>query len=321
MDNKMKSDAFGKVGVLYGGKSGEREVSLMSGKAVYDALKSKGIDAHLFDTGMNTVADLEKEKFDRVFIALHGIYGEDGCMQGLLEELQMPYTGSGVMASAIAMDKIMTKRLWLAEELPTPRYAELKADTDFDEVVSKLGLPLIVKPAREGSTLGLTKVRDASQMKAAYELAATHDQSVLAEAFIEGMELTCAVLERDGKPEALPMIRIIAPDANYDYQNKYFSDKTQYLCPCGLDAALEKSIQQYVIQSYRALGCRGWGRVDVMLRSADNKPFLLELNSSPGMTGHSLVPIAAKQAGLDYEDLCVTILASATLDHIKHKGN
>lgn len=321
MDKKMKSDAFGKVGVLYGGKSGEREVSLMSGKAVYDALKSKGIDAHLFDTGMNTVADLEKEKFDRVFIALHGIYGEDGCMQGLLEELQMPYTGSGVMASAIAMDKIMTKRLWLAEELPTPRYAELKADTDFDEVVSKLGLPLIVKPAREGSTLGLTKVRDASQMKAAYELAAMHDQSVLAEAFIEGMELTCAVLERDGKPEALPMIRIIAPDANYDYQNKYFSDKTQYLCPCGLDAALEKSIQQYVIQSYRALGCRGWGRVDVMLRSADNKPFLLELNSSPGMTGHSLVPMAAKQAGLDYEDLCVTILASATLDHIKHKGN
>ena len=286
MDKKMKSDAFGKVGVLYGGKSGEREVSLMSGKAVFDALKSKGIDAHLFDTGTHTVAELEKEKFDRVFIALHGIYGEDGCMQGLLEELHLPYTGSGVMASAIAMDKIMTKRLWLAEGLPTPRYAELKADTDFDEVVSKLGLPLIVKPAREGSTLGLTKVREASQMKAAYELAARHDQSVLAEEFIEGMELTCAVLERDGKPEALPMIRIIAPDANYDYQNKYFSDKTQYLCPCGLDAALEKSIQQYVVQSYRSLGCRGWGRVDVMLRSTDNKPFLLELNSSPGMTGH-----------------------------------
>lgn len=317
----MKSDAFGKVGVLYGGKSGEREVSLMSGKAVHDALRSKGVNAHLFDTGIHTVADLEKEKFDRVFIALHGIYGEDGCMQGLLEELQVPYTGSGVMASAIAMDKIMTKRLWLAEGLPTPRYAELKADTDFDDVVAKLGLPLIVKPAREGSTLGLTKVRDASQMKAAYELAATHDQSVLAEEFIEGMELTCAVLELEGKPEALPMIRIIAPDANYDYQNKYFSDKTQYLCPCGLDAALEKNIQQYVVQSYRALGCRGWGRVDVMLRSTDNKPFLLELNSSPGMTGHSLVPMAAKQAGLDYEDLCLTLLASASLDHIKHKGN
>ncbi len=321
MDKKMKSDAFGKVGVLYGGKSGEREVSLMSGKAVHDALRSKGVNAHLFDTGIHTVADLEKEKFDRVFIALHGIYGEDGCMQGLLEELQVPYTGSGVMASAIAMDKIMTKRLWLAEGLPTPRYAELKADTDFDDVVAKLGLPLIVKPAREGSTLGLTKVRDASQMKAAYELAATHDQSVLAEEFIEGMELTCAVLELEGKPEALPMIRIIAPDANYDYQNKYFSDKTQYLCPCGLDAALEKNIQQYVVQSYRALGCRGWGRVDVMLRSTDNKPFLLELNSSPGMTGHSLVPMAAKQAGLDYEDLCLTLLASASLDHIKHKGN
>ncbi len=321
MDTKMKPDTFGKVGVLYGGKSGEREVSLVSGKAVYDALKSKGVNASLFDTGTNSVADLEKERFDRVFIALHGIYGEDGCMQGLLEELQVPYTGSGVMASAIAMDKIMTKRLWLAEGLPTPRYVKLKDDTDFDEVVAKLGLPLIVKPAREGSTLGLTKVREASQMKEAYELAAMHDRSVLAEEFIEGIELTCAVLDRDGKPEALPMIRIVAPDANYDYHNKYFSDKTQYLCPCGLDAELEKSIQQYVVQSYRSLGCRGWGRVDVMLRSTDNKPFLLELNSSPGMTGHSLVPIAAKQAGLDYEDLCVTILASATLDHIKHKGN
>lgn len=321
MDTKMKPDTFGKVGVLYGGKSGEREVSLVSGKAVYDALKSKGVNASLFDTGTNSVADLEKERFDRVFIALHGIYGEDGCMQGLLEELQVPYTGSGVMASAIAMDKIMTKRLWLAEGLPTPRYVELKVDTDFDEVVAKLGLPLIVKPAREGSTLGLTKVREASQMKEAYELAAMHDRSVLAEEFIEGVELTCAVLDRDGKPEALPMIRIVAPDANYDYHNKYFSDKTQYLCPCGLDVELEKSIQQYVVQSYRSLGCRGWGRVDVMLRSTDNKPFLLELNSSPGMTGHSLVPIAAKQAGLDYEDLCLTILASATLDHIKHKGN
>ena len=321
MDTKMKPDTFGKVGVLYGGKSGEREVSLVSGKAVYDALKSKGVNASLFDTGTNSVADLEKERFDRVFIALHGIYGEDGCMQGLLEELQVPYTGSGVMASAIAMDKIMTKRLWLAEGLPTPRYVELKVDTDFDEVVAKLGLPLIVKPAREGSTLGLTKVREASQMKEAYELAAMHDRLVLAEEFIEGIELTCAVLDRDGKPEALPMIRIVAPDANYDYHNKYFSDKTQYLCPCGLDAELEKNIRQYVVQSYRSLGCRGWGRVDVMLRSTDNKPFLLELNSSPGMTGHSLVPIAAKQAGLDYEDLCVTILASATLDHIKHKGN
>lgn len=321
MDKKMKSDAFGRVGVLYGGKSGEREVSLVSGKAVYDALKNKGVDAHLFDTGTHTVADLEREKFDRAFIALHGIYGEDGCMQGLLEELQVPYTGSGVMASAIAMDKIMTKRLWLAEGVPTPRYAELKVDTHFDDVVAKLGLPLIVKPAREGSTLGLTKVRQASQMQEAYELAARHDQSVLAEEFIEGMELTCAVLDRNGQPEALPMIRIIAPDANYDYHNKYFSDETKYLCPCGLDIELEKKIQEYVVRSYRALGCRGWGRVDVMLRSTDNQPFLLELNSSPGMTGHSLVPMAAKQAGLGYEDLCVTILAAATLDHIKHKGN
>lgn len=324
MDKVMKTkvpEQLGKVGVLYGGKSAEREVSLVSGKAVCEALASRGVDAHLFDTGVRSPVELQKENFDRVFIALHGRYGEDGCMQGMLEEMRIPYTGSGVMASAIAMDKIMTKRLWLAEGLPTPRYRVLDADTDFDEVVRYLGLPLIVKPAHEGSTLGLTKVTDAAQMADAYAQAAKYDRSVLAEEFISGMELTCAILELDGKAEALPLIRIVAPGANYDYHNKYFSDETQYLCPCGLNEKTERQIQQYALQSYKALGCRGWGRIDVILRSSDNAPFLLELNSSPGMTGHSLVPMAARQAGLEYEDLCLTLLRSATLDHKEHEGN
>ena len=324
MDKVMKTEApeqLGKVGVLYGGKSAERDVSLVSGKAVCEALASRGVDAHLFDTGVRSPAELQKENFDRVFIALHGRYGEDGCMQGMLEEMRIPYTGSGVMASAIAMDKIMTKRLWLAQGLPTPRYRVLDADTDFDAVVSYLGLPLIVKPAHEGSTLGLTKVTDAAQMADAYAQAAKYDRSVLAEEFISGMELTCTILELDGKAEALPLIRIVAPGANYDYHNKYFSDETQYLCPCGLDEKIERQIQQYALQSYKALGCRGWGRIDVILRNGDNAPFWLELNSSPGMTGHSLVPMAARQAGLGYEDLCLTLLRSATLDHREHEGN
>lgn len=315
----MKEMDFGKVGVLYGGKAAERKVSLVSGAAVCEALKSKGVDAHLFDTGTQDVASLQQENFDRVFIALHGRYGEDGCVQGLLEQMQVPYTGSGVMASAIAMDKVMTKRVWLAEGLPTPRYMVLKADSDPLEVVEYLGLPLIVKPAHEGSTIGLTKVTAPDQLAVAYQKAAELDSSVLAEEFIAGMELTCAVLDRNGVPEALPLIRIIAPGANYDYHNKYFSNETQYLCPCGLDAAVEKTIQDYVLKAYKALGCRGWGRIDVMLRESDGQPFLLELNSSPGMTGHSLVPMAAKQVGLGYEDLCVTLLKGATLDYIQHK--
>ncbi|MBS7327913.1 MAG: D-alanine--D-alanine ligase [Oxalobacter sp.] len=315
----MEKKDFGKVGVLYGGKAAERKVSLVSGAAVCEALKSKGVDAHLFDTGTQDVTSLQQAGFDRVFIALHGRYGEDGCVQGLLEQMQVPYTGSGVMASAIAMDKIMTKRVWIAEGLPTPRYMELKADSDPIDVVEYLGLPLIVKPAHEGSTIGLTKVTSPDQLAAAYQKAAEMDSAVLAEEFIAGKELTCAVIDRNGEPEALPLIRIIAPDANYDYHNKYFSTETQYLCPCGLDIGIEEAIQEYVLRAYKALGCRGWGRVDVMLRESDSKPFLLELNASPGMTGHSLVPIAARQVGLGYEDLCVTLLEGATLDYVHHK--
>lgn len=317
MVGAMKENDFGKVGVLYGGKAAERKVSLVSGAAVCEALKSKGVDAHLFDTGEKDATALQAENFDRVFIALHGRYGEDGCIQGLLEVLGVPYTGSGVMASAIAMDKVMTKRLWIAQGLPTPRYMELHADSDPLEVVEYLGLPLIIKPAHEGSTIGLTKVTSPDQIEEAYAKAAEMDTSVLAEEFIAGMEFTCAVLERDGVATALPMIRIIAPGANYDYHNKYFSNETQYLCPCGLDASLEKAIQEDVVKAYKALGCRGWGRVDVMLRERDGKYFLLELNSSPGMTGHSLVPMAARQAGLDYPDLCVEVLKSATLDYAR----
>lgn len=312
----MNTGSLGKVGVLYGGKSAEREVSLISGKAVCEALKRKGVDAHLFDTGTNGLAELQKENFDRVFIALHGRYGEDGCIQGILETMRIPYTGSGVLASAIAMDKIMTKRMWLSKGLPTPRYVALKADSDFSHVVEQLGLPLIVKPAHEGSTLGLTKVKHAKQMAEAWALASKYDNSVLAEEFIEGMELTCTILELDGKPRALPLIRIVAPDANYDYHNKYFSNETQYLCPSGLDKEIEAKIQNYALQCYEALGCRGWGRIDVILRASDNDPFLLELNSSPGMTDHSLVPMAARQAGLAYEDLCLVLLQSARLDYV-----
>ncbi len=305
---------FGKVGVLFGGRSAEREVSIMSGQGVLQALQGKGIDAHGFDPAERGLAELASEKFDRVFIALHGRYGEDGTLQGALEQLGIPYTGPGVLASAIAMDKGMTKRVWRAEGLLTPKFEMLQAGFDGERVAAALGLPLIVKPAHEGSTLGLTKVVSAAQLPAAYALAARFDRAVMAEAFIAGMELTCPILGGGDDARALPVIRILAPDANYDYQNKYFSNETQYFCPSGLTPEREREIQQLALASHRALGCRGWSRVDVMLRTADDRAFLLELNTSPGMTGHSLVPMSAKVAGMSYEDLCVEILRMAALD-------
>lgn len=314
MNAKNMAKEFGKVGVLFGGRSAEREVSLMSGSGVLKALRSKDIDAHAFDPAERTLSELAAEKFDRVFIALHGRYGEDGTLQGALEQLGIPYTGPGVLASSIAMDKAMTKRIWLASGLPTPKFEMLTAQSNWKNVVDTLGLPLIVKPVHEGSTLGLTKVTKADQLPAAYALAAKFDRAVMAEEFIAGMELTCPILGADETARALPVIRIIAPDANYDYQNKYFSNDTQYLCPCGLPPDQERAIQELVVASYRALGCRGWSRADVMVRALDNRPFLLEINTSPGMTGHSLVPMSAKVAGFSYEDLCVQILKSATLD-------
>jgi D-alanine-D-alanine ligase len=312
------ANEFGKVGVLYGGRSAEREISLMSGGGVLKALQGKGVDAHGFDTGKHSMAELAAQKFDRVFIALHGRLGEDGTMQGALEQLGIPYTGSKVMASAIAMDKVMTKRVWLAAGLPTPRFAVLDAEATPQEELRKLpdelGLPLMLKAPHEGSTIGIAKVNGYSDVKDGFDLCAKYDEVVLAEEFIAGRELTVPVLGKGRNARALPIVEIRAPQGNYDYQNKYFSDDTQYLCPAPLDEALTKKIQDLAVRAFNALGCEGWARVDFMLRNSDSEPFLLELNSSPGMTGHSLVPMAAKAAGISYEDLCVEILRSATLE-------
>jgi D-alanine-D-alanine ligase len=311
--NPTDAKAYGKVGVLFGGRSAERDVSIMSGTGVAKALQSKGVDAHLFDTGERTLAELAAEKFDRVFIALHGRFGEDGSIQGALELLGIPYTGSGVMASSVGMDKITTKIVWLAAGLPTPNYAVLDAKSDLDQVAADLGLPLIVKPPHEGSTIGVTKVNAADEFKAAYDIAAALDDAVLAEAFVTGREFTVAVLGAGAAARALPVVEIVAPQGNYDYQNKYFTDDVKYFCPAVLPDALTEEMQRIAVQAYRALGCEGWGRVDVLLRERDQKPFLLEVNTSPGMTSHSLVPMAARAEGISYEELCVEILRTARL--------
>ena len=311
--SELNLKSLGKVGVLFGGRSAEREISIMSGTGVLQALLSKGIDAHPFDTAERSIAELAAEKFDRVFIALHGRYGEDGSLQGVLEQLNIPYTGSGVMASAIAMDKIFTKRIWQTYGLSTPAYAVLTGQTELRRVPDELGLPLIIKPPHEGSTIGITKVVGYSDMQEAYALAAQFDEVVLAEEFVEGRELTVAILGKGEQAYALPITEIVAPDGNYDYQNKYFTDDTQYICPAALDQDLTDAIRKMAVDAYRALDCEGWARVDVLLRKSDNKPFLLEINTSPGMTGHSLVPMAAKAVGISYEDLCVEILKTASL--------
>jgi D-alanine-D-alanine ligase len=300
---------IGKVAVLMGGPSAEREISLISGKAVLAALKDKRVDAHAFDPAERDLFELRREGFERVFIALHGRFGEDGTVQGALEVLGIPYTGSGVMASALAMDKWRTKLVWEAAGIPTPRFAMLRADSDFERVVRALGLPLIVKPAREGSTLGITKVRTAAEMKPAFDFAVRFDELVIAEEFVEGQELTASILGET----ALPLIRIEAPGGNYDYQNKYFTDDTKYHCPAGIRPETEDEIRAVALKSFRVLGCRGWGRADVMLRPDGSYSFL-EMNTSPGMTGHSLVPMAAKAAGLTYPDLCLRILEGAVLE-------
>ena len=310
---------LGRVAVLMGGSSAEREISLMSGQGVLQALREQGVDAHAFDPHQRPLQDLKAGGFDRVFIALHGRGGEDGCLQGALELMQLPYTGSGVMASSICMDKVMTKRVWLAEGLPTPRWVRLDS-TDLQReriraVPDELGLPLIVKPPREGSSIGVSKVSGYSQMQAAVELAAGYDPDVLCEEFIEGEEVTCAVLGQGEQAHALPVVRITAPDGAYDYQNKYFTDDVKYLVPSGLPASEEQAIQRITLQAYRTLGCRGWGRADLMIRASDRKAFLLEMNTSPGMTSHSLVPMSARAAGIGYGELCVRLLAAATLDH------
>lgn len=321
---KQNSSLFGKVAVLMGGQSAEREVSLMSGSGVLKALRSRGVDAHAFDPAERDLAELKKNGFERCFIALHGRFGEDGTVQGALELLGIPYTGSGVMASSMAIDKVMTKRVMISEGLPTPQYRLLRRGAygaaDIAAVPDALGLPLIVKPAREGSSIGLTKVTSREGMAEAVAQAEKLDADVLCEQFISGDEVTCPVLGTGAGAHALPVIRIVAPDGNYDYQNKYFTDTTQYLVPCGLPEGEEAAIQQLVLDAFRILNCRGWARADVMIDKATRKPYLLEINTSPGMTGHSLVPMSARAAGISYEDLCVEVLKTATLDHQKPGG-
>ncbi|MBU1354214.1 MAG: D-alanine--D-alanine ligase [Gammaproteobacteria bacterium] len=313
-DPNIDVKKLGKVAVLMGGASAEREVSLMSGSGVLQALRSRGVDAHAFDPAQSDLGDLKRDGYARCFIALHGRHGEDGTVQGALELLGIPYTGPGVMPSSIAMDKIMTKRIWRFEGLPTPDWRLVSSVDETVQALQALGAPMIVKPSREGSTIGLTKVTSPEQCAEAYALASRYDPEVLCEQFIEGDETTCPVLGEGAGAHALPVIRIVAPEGNYDYQNKYFTDVTQYHCPSGLPDAEEREIQRLVVAAFRALGCRGWGRADIMIRASDRQPFLLEINTSPGMTGHSLVPMSARAAGISYEDLCLGLLASAALD-------
>ncbi|HEX4510982.1 MAG TPA: D-alanine--D-alanine ligase [Burkholderiaceae bacterium] len=316
--------ALGKVAVLMGGTSAERLISQMSGSGVLAALRSRGVDAHGFDPSERPLEDLKRERFERCFVALHGRHGEDGTVQGALELLGIPYTGPGVMSCAIAIDKVMTKRIWVAEGLPTPRSIVLRPAEHGREhlrrVPDELGLPLIVKPPREGSSIGVSKVRGYSQVQDAVALAAGYDADVLCEEFVEGDEVTCAVLGEGEDAVALPVVRIVAPEGKYDLQNKYFTDVVQYLCPSGLPADEEQHIQRLALEAYRVLGCRGWGRADLMVRASDRQPLLLELNTSPGMTTHSLVPIAARAAGLSYEDLCVHLVAAAALEPVGRGG-
>ena len=306
---------LGKVAVLMGGSSAERDISIMSGTGVLQALQARGVDAHAFDPAQRDLSELKRDGYARCFIALHGRFGEDGTVQGALELLGIPYTGSGVMASAIAIDKVMTKRIWLAEGLPTPQWRKVASAEGARAAFSALGAPMIIKPAREGSSIGLTKVMTADECESAYARAAQVDEQVLCEQFISGEEVTVPVLGSGTQARALPVIRIVAPDGNYDYQNKYFTDDVKYLVPCGLPTGEEEQIQQIVLRAYQVLGCRGWARADVMIDARTRKPYLLEINTAPGMTGHSLVPMSAKAAGISYEDLCVQLLQAAALDH------
>lgn len=297
---------FGKVAVMMGGSSAERDISLQSGQAVYDALQRQKIDVHIVDPQNNVMTQLEKGKFDRVFIALHGRGGEDGLMQGMLETLGLPYTGSGVLGSSLAMDKCRSKRIWQSHELPTPAFVELNEHSDWDAVVKYLGLPLIVKPVREGSSYGASKVKELSELKNAWRQAHEYDARVMAESWIEGSEYTIPILG----DQILPMIHLETPREFYDYEAKYIADTTQYHCPCGLDVETENELGKLALDAFKALDVSGWGRVDLMLGN-DGNPWLIEVNTVPGMTSHSLVPMSAKQAGMRFDDLTLSILATS----------
>jgi D-alanine-D-alanine ligase len=302
----LPTPGFGKVAVLFGGKSAEREVSLKSGAAVLAALQRSGVDAHAFDPGMQNLQSLRDEGYERAFIALHGRFGEDGTVQGALELLGIPYTGSGVLASALGMDKWRTKLVWHAAQLPIPKYMLLDEHSDWNAVVKELGLPLFVKPANEGSSVGISKVKAVGELRSAYQAAARHDRLVIAESFIGGGEYTAALLG----DQALPVIKIEPANEFYDYEAKYLRDDTRYLCPCGLGAAQEAEMQRLARQAFALIGGQGWGRVDFLMDET-GQPYLLEVNTSPGMTDHSLVPMAARQAGLSFEQLVLRVLELA----------
>jgi len=304
----MNARDFGKVAVMMGGRSAERAVSLKSGSMVLAALKKKDVDAHAFDPKERGLEELIKDRFDRVFIVLHGRYGEDGTIQGALELVGIPYTGSGVMGSALAMDKWRTKLVWQGSGVPTPHCELLTRESDLQGVATRLGLPLMVKPANEGSSIGMTKVKSARDLTEAYALAANYDRVVIAEAFVDGVELTVGVLG----DTALPLIKLETPREFYDYEAKYSASDTRYIIPSGLPPDAERIIQDEALRAFRILGCSGWGRVDLML-DRTGKPYFLEVNTSPGMTDHSLVPMAARHVGLSFEDLCVRILELARL--------
>jgi D-alanine-D-alanine ligase len=307
--------SLGKVAVFLGGRSSEREVSLMSGNGVLTALRSLGVDAHPFDPSIDSFDRLRSDKFDRAFIVLHGRWGEDGCAQGLLELIGLPYTGPSLIASATAMDKITTKRIWQTFGLPTPAWRVLASnatDAELAQCANDIGLPLIFKAPHEGSSLGLARVDTLEQMREKFNEVAALDKSVLAESFIRGRELTVAILKQAHGHRALPVVEIIAPGGNYDFQNKYFTDVTRYDCPADIPEALTQQIKAIAEKAFDCIGCTGWGRVDFLL-DAQNQPYLLEVNTAPGMTSHSLVPMAAKAIGLSYEQLCFDICQAACL--------
>lgn len=300
---------------MFGGDSSEREVSLKSGAAVLAALQGAGVDAHAFDPRDRSLSELKTEGYDRVFIALHGHGGEDGALQGALEFMRIPYTGSGVLASALAMDKWRSKLVWQAAGIPVPEYVLLDAQSDFAAIEQQLGLPIFVKPANEGSSIGISKVTTPGGLAVAYEIAAKYDELVIAERFIDAGEYTIAILERDdtnGEQQTLPMIQIIPKGEYYDYDAKYLRDDTQYLCPCPLPDSQQRTLESLALKAFQVLGGRGWGRVDLML-DREGRPYFLEVNASPGMTDHSLVPMAARVAGLDFTALVLQVLGRATL--------
>jgi D-alanine-D-alanine ligase len=298
---------FGKTAVLLGGDSSEREISLLSGNAVLKALKNRGVDAHGFDPQERPIQALRSEGFERAWIALHGPGGEDGAMQGALDWIGVPYTGSGVLASALTMDKLKTKRVVVGAGYVAPDYAVLSSPADLDDALKRIGLPMMVKPASQGSSVGMTKVKTAAEIKGAFAAAHAIDPVVFAESFVSGDEYTVSILQG----EALPSIRILPATEFYDYQAKYFRDDTQYFCPSGLSAKDEAELRAAALAAFKVTDCFGWGRVDFMRDRASNKFYFIEINTTPGMTSHSLVPMAARQAGMDFEELVWRVLETS----------